>query len=205
MKRCKVCGEVKPLDGFPRGSRTKDGRKALCKPCYCVRVKAERERDSEAINARRRIAYLADAENKRTLDRANKLKNRDAVLARKRAYAAAHAAEARAKTLQWRAENLEYARRAAREYQKAYPEKQWARNATRRARVRNAPVVEKVDRRAIIERDRSVCGICGEVVAPKDIHLDHIVPLFLGGTHTADNLRVTHQLCNLSRKREINN
>jgi 5-methylcytosine-specific restriction endonuclease McrA len=104
----------------------------------------------------------------------------------------------------WRVERIEEVRRKAREYQKAYPEKQWARNAVRRARVRNAPVVEKVDRQAIIERDRSVCGICGEVVAPKDIHLDHIVPLFLGGQHTADNLRVTHQLCNLSRKRAIN-
>lgn len=201
MKRCKVCGEVKSLDDFPAAKHASDGRRALCKPCYCLRVKAETARNREAINARRRAVYTARIEEMRERDRLRRLRQRDIIRERKRLAHLKNPEPMRTRALQWRREHLEEARRKAREYQKSNPGPQWARNATRRARVRNAPVVEKVDRQAIIERDRSLCGVCGQVVAPKDIHLDHIVPLYLGGTHTADNLRVTHRLCNLSRKR----
>jgi hypothetical protein len=54
-------------------------------------------------------------------------------------------------------------------------------------------------RRRVIARDGLVCGICGGGVEPGDVHLDHIVPFSHGGPTTAENLRVTHRLCNLKR------
>lgn len=45
LKRCKKCGEVKPLDDFYRAKGMKDGRRSDCKPCNLAE-KAERYRQN---------------------------------------------------------------------------------------------------------------------------------------------------------------
>lgn len=56
-----------------------------------------------------------------------------------------------------------------------------------------------IDLDAIKRRDRMVCCICGRKVAEKDLSFDHSVPLSLGGSHTQNNLRVAHRICNSRR------
>lgn len=58
----------------------------------------------------------------------------------------------------------------------------------------------------IYERDNWTCGICGDHVDPERKwpdqmcpSLDHIVPLSMGGSHTRDNARCAHWLCNSLR------
>jgi hypothetical protein len=51
----------------------------------------------------------------------------------------------------------------------------------------------------IYERDRGICGICGQPVAWSEIHVDHIRPTIEGGNNDVDNLRISHPRCNLSR------
>lgn len=64
----------------------------------------------------------------------------------------------------------------------------------------NAPRTEKIDRAAIIARDGRVCYLCGKSnLRGRDLTLDHVVPLFRGGNHTADNLRVACDYCNKSK------
>lgn len=58
-------------------------------------------------------------------------------------------------------------------------------------------------RRAVIERDGYVCGLCGGEVEPTDVHIDHIVPVFHGGLDRLDNLQVAHSLCNLRKGRRL--
>jgi 5-methylcytosine-specific restriction endonuclease McrA len=40
--------------------------------------------------------------------------------------------------------------------------------------------------------------LCDELLGP-DAHVDHILPLAAGGTHTKDNLRILCPSCNCSR------
>lgn len=80
-----------------------------------------------------------------------------------------------------------------------HPEKRTDSANRRRARQMNAPRVEKIDRKAIIERDKWTCYICGQICTPKNVTLDHVIPLFHGGSHTADNLRVACYTCNCSK------
>lgn len=70
------------------------------------------------------------------------------------------------------------------------------RNAKRRARMKGVRY-ETVDRETIIRRDDSTCYLCGKKCEASEIHLDHIVPLALGGSHTADNLGVACAECNM--------
>jgi len=59
-----------------------------------------------------------------------------------------------------------------------------------------------IDRRAIYDRDRGFCGICGLVVPFQQMHLDHVIPEKLGGKTEPDNLRVAHARCNIRRGAE---
>lgn len=51
----------------------------------------------------------------------------------------------------------------------------------------------------VFRRDAGICGICNEWVAPKHASMDHKLPLALGGTHTFDNVQLSHLLCNLRK------
>lgn len=91
----------------------------------------------------------------------------------------------------------EMKRRAA-AWNKQHPEAMWAKDARRRARKAASPRTETINRLAILERDGGRCHICGRKVG-KGFHLDHLIPLSKGGPHTAENLRVAHPRCNLTR------
>jgi hypothetical protein len=57
-------------------------------------------------------------------------------------------------------------------------------------------------RRFLYDRDRGVCGLCGDPVdfGPK-MDIDHIVQLADGGSNDPSNLRITHSPCNRRRPR----
>lgn len=64
-----------------------------------------------------------------------------------------------------------------------------------------------VSRAAIADRDGWRCGICGGKVArgkkypdPMCASIDHIIPLSHGGGNGAENLRLTHLRCNVTRR-----
>lgn len=70
-------------------------------------------------------------------------------------------------------------------------------DAARRAR-RNAVVVYEVtvrDFRRMERRQRGLCAYC-EQRPKKPLHMDHIVPLFLGGHHAIGNLVLACEECN---------
>lgn len=56
--------------------------------------------------------------------------------------------------------------------------------------------IEGIDRAAIIKRDNSTCYLCLSLLSPKQITLDHVIPLSRGGSHTAGNLKVACGKCN---------
>jgi 5-methylcytosine-specific restriction endonuclease McrA len=86
------------------------------------------------------------------------------------------------------------------EWAKANPDSKHASRIRRRIRLLAVQVsIEKVDREAIIKRDKSICHICQKRVVRKDLTLDHLIPLFHGGPDTAANLAVAHRSCNASR------
>lgn len=60
--------------------------------------------------------------------------------------------------------------------------------------------------REIAERDGWKCHLCGDHVEdveydyrPSDPTLDHLIPVSEGGTHTRDNVRLAHMICNSTR------
>lgn len=99
----------------------------------------------------------------------------------------------------WRAANPEKVREYNKRWREKHPEKKLDKGHRYRARLRGAAVIEKVDRLTIYKRDGGRCHLCGRFVSKVRFTLDHLVPLALGGVHTAANVKVAHLACN-SRK-----
>lgn len=106
----------------------------------------------------------------------------------------------------WYEENERRLRSAAREWSLANPEKVIDYRHRRRSRKRNAPYEMNIDVLAVCERDNFECWICDTPVDmtlkhpnPLSKNLDHIIPLARGGTHTFNNLALSHSKCNLKK------
>lgn len=53
----------------------------------------------------------------------------------------------------------------------------------------------------LLRKTTKTCAICNQVLEGK-VHLDHIKPIAIGGTHTKNNVRYVHGTCNLRRARD---
>jgi 5-methylcytosine-specific restriction endonuclease McrA len=51
----------------------------------------------------------------------------------------------------------------------------------------------------VLSRDGYMCRICLLPIRPRTEHVDHIVPVSMGGSDEIVNLRITHAFCNVSR------
>lgn len=82
-----------------------------------------------------------------------------------------------------------------------------AQKKRRRARKRGVRVSgERITLSALDERDGGICHLCKGIVDWSAHHtanrypsIDHVIPLANGGSHTWDNVKLAHRLCN-SRK-----
>lgn len=108
------------------------------------------------------------------------------------AYRDTHREQGKAHAAKQRADNPE----GAKEYFRANRDKFRDLAARRRARERNAPVVERIYRAKVWERDGGICHICGLPADPALWHLEHIIPLARGGEHSYRNVAVSHPICN---------
>jgi hypothetical protein len=103
--------------------------------------------------------------------------------------------------LGWSASELIDAKRQAR---RSEARREWHRQ--RRERLRTNGLRESFSMEEIGGRDGWVCGICLDPIDrqlaapdPRSPSIDHVKTIAAGGTHTRDNVRITHLYCNLDR------
>ncbi len=171
MKRrtCRKCGRRRYLKFFAKNKGSKDGHIHTCKDCHRKYTQKHYERNKLVYKERAASWYHENHE----VAKAAKLK-----AARR-----------------FREKHPEKARASSRAYKKANPQKCAEYENRRRARKMHTQV-EPVDRREIYERDNGCCHLCGNPVTFRAMELDHVIPLSRGGTHTKNNLKVAHAICN---------
>lgn len=210
-KSCTKCGEVKPLDGFYISSRRKDGICPHCKECmkaYSAAWRAanpervietkskwrdankERERKQHAkwlaenVEKNRETHakwYAANRERQRENWNAWYTANRDRVIASSAAYRDANRERVRAVSTAWKAAN---------------PEADRVHKQNRRSRKRDTGgklsrgIAEK-----LLKLQKGKCACCGKSLG-SDYHLDHIMPLALGGMNVDNNIQLLRAECN---------
>lgn len=77
--------------------------------------------------------------------------------------------------------------------------------ALRRARQRNATVLEPVDRRTIFALDAGLCHLCDLPVDGQAFHIDHVIPIAVVAIHAEFNCAVAHATCNIRKPRRQGN
>lgn len=160
---------------------TERNKKGDCKPCAIVRVKKWIENNREKHNKKCAAWAKNHPEKGKARSAIHRQKNRASILQKDK--------ERRAK------DPAKYVQMAL-NYAKKYPDKVNARNAERRARRRNqSGVVSKDIIQKLKKLQRGKCPCCKRTLGD-NYHLDHIVPLALGGKHEDSNLQLLIANCN---------
>lgn len=100
------------------------------------------------------------------------------------------------RTAEYNSKNRNKLRIAAAAARKLNPESSRIKNRNRRARALNAGgVLSKFISVQLFALQRGKCACCGLPLGD-NYHLDHIMPLALGGSNTDDNVQLLRQRCN---------
>ena len=185
MKECTTCKQVKPTTEFNKRSASKDGLKPCCREC-----------DN---------AYSA----------AWKLANKERHIAGSNAWNSANPEQHKKHIAKWRQANRERERVTASRWRIANLERLkversiwWKANRdlariyknNRRSRIMaSGGVLSRglASKLFLLQKGKCACG-CKQPLGD-DFHLDHRMPLALGGTNTDDNMQLLTATCNLQK------
>ena len=164
---CTACQKELPFSAFYKRKTGKYGLRSQCKKC-----ERERHREWQSGNEKRKTymkSYLAQ------YYQDNKEKHQE--------YGRAYYQKNRVKKLAY-----------ASQWAKDNPEKFREVERRRRAQKLNAGVGPIPHRDELLRRQGGMCAYCKR----KDgkFHIDHIMPLKLGGSHTEDNVQMLCENCN---------
>ncbi len=203
MKVCTKCNIEKLRSEFNKRSSEKDGIHKICRECIKAYKVAEYYKFKEKIIERSRLYRLNNKEKISASRKARYAENP----APQKAYARNWANENRdrraATSRVWREENKEYVTAKMKDWYSANIEMVLASNRKRRAISRNAEGSHTAaDVRGILEKQSGLCANCKTKLfksGVKKYHVDHIMPLALGGSNWPTNLQCLCPSCNLSK------
>jgi len=228
MKRCSTCGELKPPSEFFQDKNKRDGYRYDCKSCKKKYDNANRETikerhaiwhkqyyatNTEKLKRKRKNYYTANGEVMRERSRYYYNVNREEEKKKKRDF------YNNVKINPTKMDKIRESNRiASQKYKKKGIHKKRmesdalyrerfcllarSRRSLRRARMYQNGY-EKVDYREILERDGYICHICGGTVDPEQLHYDHVIPIARGGSHTKENIKVSHAVCNMRKSSKL--
>lgn len=109
---------------------------------------------------------------------------------------ALHPEKRKASNAAWQAANADKAKIARLAWRAANKDKSCIINQNRRARtLANGGVLSRDIAERLFKLQKGKCACCGEPLG-KNYHLDHIMPIALGGSNTDDNIQLLRQRCN---------
>ena len=178
-----------------------EGMSWRCPPCKKARARA----NISAYRAAHPDVVLETA-------RRNYHKDRGATLAKRAAYRAENRAKINEQAAKYRATRKEELAERQRQRRAEKPEETKRLNAQRYSRNPEANKSGNFRRRCrrdsgklskgltakLFEQQKGLCACCGAPLG-QGYHLDHIMPLALGGTNTDDNMQLLTARCNLQK------
>ena len=214
LKICSHCSVAKNRSEYFKAKCCKDGLRGECEPCVAAKQKVYNKDNAKAIARHKKIVYDANIENIRERNKlyyqensgvikARAIKhhydNHEQVLARKRAYHHKHKEDISRKNRLYRINNNEHVTNLARIWRQNNKEK--VREMKRRYKHKRRSAMGSLSvgiAKKLYELRKGRCVCCG-VSIKNGYHIDHIMPLALGGTNTDDNVQLLSPSCNLSK------
>jgi len=125
--------------------------------------------------------------------------NPEKVKAQTAAWRAANKDKAKASSAAWRSVNLEKVKARTAAWAAANPEARRIHDHNRRARKKaSGGTLSKGLAEKLFKMQKGKCPCCNQPLGD-DCHLDHKMPLALGGSNTDDNMQLLRKSCNLQK------
>lgn len=162
--------------------------------------KLYREANAERIKAQQLEYRAANRDWINAGTRGWQLANPEAYASYQREYRQKNSDKWRAKSVKWRAENPERCQEHSRAWAEANPEARRLMQHKRRAAKQSGGGVVSPDiYKRLRAAQRGLCVVCRATLSKVGEHLDHVMPLALGGAHADANLQLLCPPCNLSK------
>lgn len=195
-KTCTKCHETKPVAEFSKCARARDGLKSQCKACDKIAVSVWDRANPGKRKARDAAWNKANPGKRKARSAVWYAENREKVKADGAARYAANPEKIKAVNAKWVSENMDKVKVIQARWDAANPDSRTIRNANRRARkVEAGGKLSKGLAERLFTLQRGKCACCGKSLG-KDSHLDHIMPLALGGSNTDSNMQLLRGICN---------
>lgn len=218
MKYCKKCDSEKPIDDFNKDKSRPDGLFLYCKQCTRATAAAWRTKNKGKISERSAKYYRENREklveksakyyneNKDKAAKSSKKwaeKNKEKVRKIKREHYERNASEVKRKAAEWGKRNPEKVALKGKLYRLKNRERVNAYARNRRSRVSDADGYHcDSDILKMLSNQDWKCANCKidlSLDGPEKYHVDHIMPLFLGGSNWPENLQCLCPKCNLAK------
>lgn len=181
MKVCKKCGAP---------------REGACKPCRNAVARAWVAANQEKRRASNQKYYAANHEQIYAVNKVWRQANADRMLELFRIRYANKREEIREKAAAYHIANKEAINERSAAWQKANPEKCRIQTHNRRAKVKAVGgTLSKDIYERLFKLQKGKCACCGKPLGSKG-HLDHIMPIAMGGKNEDSNTQLLTQRCN---------
>ena len=197
-KACTKCGQIKPYSDFYKAKKYKTGLQSACKVCSYESVKASVAKKPEHYDRKSREWQINNRSHLNDLARKYYWADPETYRARTRAWQAEHKDFIAIKNFVYKTENAERLSELSKEWRAKNPDKVVEQNNRRRQRMYDNGMFF-VSQKEVRRLMSSPCFYCGG----KTQHLDHVVPISRGGTHSIGNLVPACQKCNQSKSNKF--
>ena len=191
-KLCSWCNNELPIDNFYKYKDVKKGYQVGCKACRAKYSAEYRQKNKQKI----RNNYK---ETKKRCAAEYRLTNKEKEKNRIENYRQLNKDKILAKNAEWRKANPDVYRASSTAWKKSNPERVSALCRNRRAMNRNASGSHTGnDIKSLLAMQNGKCAVCKDQLS-SGYHVDHVMPLLLGGSNNKDNLQLLCPSCNLSK------
>lgn len=182
---CKPCARARSLAAYAANPiKTKEVNKRSV------------QKRIEKVKADRRAYYIANAEKIRIAGAARYLKNIDARKAKAAEYRALNVEKIKAANRDYCAKNSDKKTAKAKAWGAANPELKKIHSHNTRAKRKGAKgSLSKGLLEKLFKLQRGLCACCKQPLG-SDFHMDHIMPIALGGKNNDGNMQLLRQRCN---------
>jgi 5-methylcytosine-specific restriction endonuclease McrA len=199
MKTCSHCKEIKLKTEFNNNKTSKDGLQIKCKSC----IKDYYEANKVASSIRSKTYYAMHQETLKVAFKVYGTINKSVIAKRRKAYRLENIEKLTVKNKSYYENNKVSVSNTNKAWVKANPERKLASNHKRRCK--NKKTIGNftsfdINKLMVLQQFKCVyCQIEFISDSKNNYHIDHIIPLSLGGSNFASNIQLLCPKCNCSK------
>lgn len=214
-KTCTKCLQEKQITEFYNRAASIDGKALHCKQCAAIYNARWRNENKDILKIKKAEYHANNREEILRKHRIWMAENIESVKQKQLEYRNKNKEKARINSIKWRLENTKRSRDSSKRWRSSNKDRYKAINKRflqnnpgikisyeENRRARKLSLSGEVSRDIVprlLKSQKHLCACCKADLVKNKYHLDHIMPLKLGGAHTDHNMQILCVTCNLKK------